>query len=103
MSRIAPCRERVYTLAMNKIYSSHLKQISHRLFTDVLAFVVAVALLVGCAVESGKPSPSSSPLTQTSPLTAASAVATPRSASSASFQLTVLHTNDTWGYLVPCG
>jgi 2',3'-cyclic-nucleotide 2'-phosphodiesterase (5'-nucleotidase family) len=23
--------------------------------------------------------------------------------SPASFQLTVLHTNDTWGYLFPCG
>ena len=97
---------------MNKIYFSHLKHISHRLITDVLAFVVGVTL-VGCAVESGKPSPSSSPLTRLSPLTAASPVATPRSAtspvatahpaSSAPFQLTVLHTNDTWGYLVPCG
>jgi hypothetical protein len=88
---------------MNKIYSSHLRHVSHRFIAGTLAFFVGVALLVGCAVESGKPSPSSSPLTQTSPLTAASAVATPRSASSASFQLTVLHTNDTWGYLVPCG
>ena len=103
----------MYTLAMNKIYFSHLKHISHRLISDVLAFVVGVALLVGCAVGSSKPSPSSSPLTRISPLTAASSVATPRSAtspvatvrpaSSAPFQLTVLHTNDTWGYLVPCG
>jgi hypothetical protein len=98
---------------MNKIYFSHVKHSSHRLITDVLAFVVGITLLVGCAVESNKPSPSSSPLTQVSPLTAASSVATPRSATSpvatappaspASFQLTVLHTNDTWGYLVPCG
>jgi len=88
---------------MNKIYSSYLKHVSHRLITDVLALVVGVALLVSCAVESSKPSPSSSPLTRASPLTAASPVATARPASSAPFQLTVLHTNDTWGYLVPCG
>ncbi len=98
---------------MNKIHFFHIKHISFRLIADVLTFVVGVALLVGCAVGSNKPSPSSSPLTRTSPLTAASSIATPRSAaspgatvraaSSAPFQLTVLHTNDTWGYLVPCG
>jgi hypothetical protein len=102
----------VYTLAMNKIHSSYLKHVPHRLLTDILTLVVGVAL-VGCAVGSSKPSPSSSPLTRASPLTAASSVATPRpanspvatapSASSAPLQLTVLHTNDTWGYLVPCG
>jgi len=92
---------------MNKLYFSHLKHISHRLIADVLAFVVGVALLVGCAVGSSKPSPSSSPLTRISPLatprSATSPVATAPPASSAPFQLTVLHTNDTWGYLVPCG
>jgi hypothetical protein len=52
----------------------------------------------------------SSPLTaaMSSPLAAATTVATAKpsptsTASAADFQLTVLHTNDAWGYLLPCG
>ena len=92
---------------MNKIYLPHIKPASRRFIADVLAFVVGVALLVGCAVGSSSPSPSSSPLTVASsvatPRWVASPGATVRAASSAAFQLTVLHTNDTWGYLAPCG
>ncbi len=43
----------------------------------------------------------SSPLARTPTL--ATAQASPTFAADAELQLTVLHTNDTWGYLLPCG
>ena len=64
--------------------------------------VVGLACLTACSQPAPKPA-NLSPLPL--PLTALkSPVASPTvMASSGSFQLTVLHTNDTWGYLVPCG
>lgn len=59
---------------------------------------------------STRTSPLSSPLTAalSSPIATATTFAaakapTTATASAADFQLTVLHTNDTWGYLLPCG
>jgi len=64
--------------------------------------VIALTCLAACsqpAPKPGNPSPLSSPLgALKSPVVLPTVMA-----SSGSFQLTVLHTNDTWGYLLPCG
>lgn len=53
-----------------------------------LLFLMAVLILVGCAPAAlpVQPAPGASPVLVPQP-----------------FQLTLLHTNDTWGYLIPCG
>jgi hypothetical protein len=53
-----------------------------------LPVLAIVLILAGCMPAAG---PASSPL---------SPVATPVPQT---FQLTLVHSNDTWGYLVPCG
>ena len=53
-----------------------------------LLVLMAVLILVGCA-------PAALPV---QPAPGTSSVPTPQP-----FQLTLLHTNDTWGYLLPCG
>jgi 2',3'-cyclic-nucleotide 2'-phosphodiesterase (5'-nucleotidase family) len=54
--------------------------------------------------ESDESPPASSPLSSPLPADLASPLPTqaPLTAE-ATFELTVLHTNDTWGYLLPCG
>ena len=74
-------------------------QIVSRFTRLALAMIVGLACLTACSLPApkpGRPSPLASPLK--------SSVASPAvTLSPASFQLTVLHTNDTWGYLFPCG
>jgi 2',3'-cyclic-nucleotide 2'-phosphodiesterase (5'-nucleotidase family) len=72
-----------------------------------LAVVLGIGLvgLTACtqpAPTPVSPSPLSSPLgVLKSPLTQPTAPAARQPSST--FSLTVLHTNDTWGYLAPCG
>ena len=54
----------------------------------ILPVLVIVLVLTGCALGA---MPAASPL---------SPVATP---APQAFQLTLVHSNDTWGYLLPCG
>lgn len=65
-----------------------------------LMCLIGLVCLAACSQpmpRPGNPSPLSSPLvTFKSPAALPVAVAP-------TFQLTVLHTNDTWGYLLPCG
>jgi 2',3'-cyclic-nucleotide 2'-phosphodiesterase (5'-nucleotidase family) len=74
-------------------------QVVSRFTCLALATIVGLACLTACsqpAPKPGHPSPLASP--------AKSPVASPAvTLPPASFQLTVLHTNDTWGYLFPCG
>ena len=73
-----------------------------RIASLALAMTVGLAGLAACsqpAPKPGNPSPLSSPL-----VALKSPVVSPKATAPAgSFQLTVLHTNDTWGYLFPCG
>ena len=55
-----------------------------------VALLSLALLLAGCAAAG--PSPAASPLSPLSPLPAPGPLA-----------LTVVHSNDTWGYLDPCG
>ncbi len=74
--------------------------------TVLLAMTVGLGCLTACSQPTtvpGRLSPLSSPLRTynapvASPTARVSAPLTPPA-----FSLTVLHTNDTWGYLVPCG
>jgi 2',3'-cyclic-nucleotide 2'-phosphodiesterase (5'-nucleotidase family) len=86
---------------MNGMNSFSVRVVSH-ITSLVLAMVVGLAGLAACS----KPAPKlGNPLPLSSPLGALkSPVVLPMAtAPAASFQLTVLHTNDTWGYLFPCG
>ena len=77
-------------------------QIVSRFTCLALATIVGLAGLTACSLPApkpGHPSPLVSPLGAPKPPVASPAVTLPP----ASFQLTVLHTNDTWGYLFPCG
>lgn len=86
---------------------------SHRPYGVFTFFCLSMAALLGIglvgltactqpAPAPVNPSPLSSPLgVLKSPLTLPTAAATRQTIPT--FSLTVLHTNDTWGYLVPCG
>jgi len=77
-------------------------QIVSRFTCMALATIVGLACLTACSLPApkpGHPSPLASPLGAPKSPVASPAV----TLSPASFQLTVLHTNDTWGYLFPCG
>jgi hypothetical protein len=77
-------------------------QVVSRFTCLALATIVGLTCLTACsqpAPKPGRPSPLASPLGALESPVASPAV----TLSLASFQLTVLHTNDTWGYLVPCG
>ncbi len=71
-----------------------------------LALAGLLALAAGCAPRptASTPAPAApseekaAPQAALSPLTAASPMAAP-----GELKLTLLHTNDTWGYLEPCG
>jgi len=74
-------------------------QIVSRFTCLALATIVGLTCLTACsqpAPKPGHPSPLASP--DKSPVASPAVTLSP-----ASFQLTVLHTNDTWGYLFPCG
>jgi 2',3'-cyclic-nucleotide 2'-phosphodiesterase (5'-nucleotidase family) len=85
----------------------------HRPYRAFTFFCLSMAVLLGVGLGAltactqpaptpVNPSPLSSPLgVLKSPLTQPMATAALQPGST--FALTVLHTNDTWGYLVPCG
>jgi len=81
---------------------SFLVRVCRRKVIALLIVAVVLACLTACSQPTPKldnPSPLAAP-----PAALKSPVASPTVASSpAFFQLTVLHTNDTWGYLLPCG
>lgn len=73
-----------------------------------VAFVCLLALLGGCAGPAVPPTPTPAPPTPTPlPPTATPVPPTPTpvppTATPAPFVLSLLHTNDTWGYMLPCG
>ncbi len=65
----------------------------------LILIVVALAGLTGCQPPSVAEQTVVSPTVTTSPTVTPPPTPTPLSP----LELTVLHTNDTWGYLSPCG
>jgi 2',3'-cyclic-nucleotide 2'-phosphodiesterase (5'-nucleotidase family) len=61
----------------------------------LLVFLSLPGLVAGCMppmAAPGRPGPLASPLNAPAP-----------TATAGPLQLTILHTNDTWGYFLPCG
>ncbi len=70
----------------------------------VLAALAMTALAAGCSVRSGSLARSPLSPVATPPRPRASIVPTEQASPPApSMELVVLHTNDTWGYVLPCG
>lgn len=81
-------------------------RIVFRITTAALALAVGLVYLTACsqpAIVPGRLSPLSSPLRIYNSPVASPTARVPAPLTSPAFSLTVLHTNDTWGYLVPCG
>lgn len=75
-----------------------MNQKSRFLSITLLALIAGLVCLAACGPQI-KSSPLLSPMrSPISPVASPTATVPP-----ASLQLTVLHTNDTWGYLLPCG
>ncbi len=107
---------------MNNINRLPTRSIPYRLRV-VLSLVVGLVYLAACSLPSTAPAQPGRQTYATSPLAPVSPVATEPSfplalvspvatvsaspsgldPASVALRLTVLHTNDTWGYLVPCG
>lgn len=89
---------------MNSTHRLHVR-FTFLCLSMVVVLGIGLAGLAACNRPAPAPvnsSPLSSPLgAQRSPLAQPSAPAAPLPSSP--FSLTVLHTNDTWGYLAPCG
>jgi len=68
---------------------------------NMVGFLMLIGLaLVGCSgvTSTPTPSPTSTPTKAPTPVPRPSPIPTPQP-----IELTVLHTNDTWGYSEPCG
>lgn len=75
-----------------------------RAAATVLSWLVLLMLVAGCTVQTPAPVPLPSAAPgRSAPPAPASAPPEPQAAGGFPFKLILLHTNDTWGYLLPCG